>query len=321
MPEESLVKPLFDGPLDVVGDVHGEIEALGVLLRHLGYSAHGIHPRGRRLVFLGDLTDRGPDSPAVVRLVGPLIERGLAQCVLGNHELNLLLGLRKDGNGWFYGEAAERLDRDGQPVPQAPADGSVRQAALALFRKLPLVLERPDLRVVHACGLPEAIERVRNLSDVAQASRSFKNAIERELRPGVDAGERKLALQNRNPVKVLTSGPEQRTERFYANGKWRDEGRVPWWEHYGPEQPFCVFGHYWRLRMSKDDEGEALFDQSRLYAALGPGRALCLDYSVGKRYRERLAGVQPGSFRTRLAALRWPERLLVFDDGQVAAVE
>ena len=51
-----LVQPLFDGPLDVVGDVHGEIDALRSLLSHLGYSHDGReHPNHRRLVFVGDL--------------------------------------------------------------------------------------------------------------------------------------------------------------------------------------------------------------------------------------------------------------------------
>lgn len=57
----SLVQPLFDVPLDVVGDVHGEIEVLRSLIHQLGYDNAGKHPDGRRLVFLGDLTDRGPD--------------------------------------------------------------------------------------------------------------------------------------------------------------------------------------------------------------------------------------------------------------------
>ena len=65
----SLIQPLFDGPLDIIGDVHGEIDPLRSLLRHLGYDDGGLHPDGRRLVFVGDLTDRGPDSPAVVNLI------------------------------------------------------------------------------------------------------------------------------------------------------------------------------------------------------------------------------------------------------------
>ena len=50
----------------------------------------------------GDLADRGPDSPAVVSLVSRLMDHGRAQCVLGNHELNLLRHGRKDGNGWYF---------------------------------------------------------------------------------------------------------------------------------------------------------------------------------------------------------------------------
>ena len=58
-----LVEKLPDGPLDIVGDVHGELDALKQLLKVMGYSDAGEHPEGRKLVFVGDLTDRGPDSP------------------------------------------------------------------------------------------------------------------------------------------------------------------------------------------------------------------------------------------------------------------
>ena len=64
-----LIGRLFEGSIDIVGDIHGEIDALRLLLWHLGYDKEGYHPEGRRLVFLGDLVDRGPDSPAVVELV------------------------------------------------------------------------------------------------------------------------------------------------------------------------------------------------------------------------------------------------------------
>ncbi|WP_390630765.1 metallophosphoesterase [Roseiconus lacunae] len=60
---KSLVHNLPDDPLDFVGDVHGEIDALRSLLNHLGYDEEGAHPDDRRRVFVGDLTDRGPDSP------------------------------------------------------------------------------------------------------------------------------------------------------------------------------------------------------------------------------------------------------------------
>lgn len=52
-----LVKNLPDGPLDIVGDVHGELDALKQLLEVMGYSVDGVHPEGRKLVFVGDLTE------------------------------------------------------------------------------------------------------------------------------------------------------------------------------------------------------------------------------------------------------------------------
>ena len=59
----GLIQPLFEGPIDIVGDVHGEAQALRALLNHLGYDADGRHAQGRRLVFVGDLCDRGPTAP------------------------------------------------------------------------------------------------------------------------------------------------------------------------------------------------------------------------------------------------------------------
>ncbi|MBA3451959.1 MAG: metallophosphoesterase, partial [Deltaproteobacteria bacterium] len=63
MPSPALVAQLFEGPLDIVGDVHGELDVLHDLMERLGYDRAGNHPDKRRLVFLGDLCDRGPDSP------------------------------------------------------------------------------------------------------------------------------------------------------------------------------------------------------------------------------------------------------------------
>ena len=72
----SMFRPLFGGPIDVIGDIHGECGTLCELLDRLGYDGNGAHPEGRRLVFVGDLIDRGPDSPGVARrLVRHLIEQ------------------------------------------------------------------------------------------------------------------------------------------------------------------------------------------------------------------------------------------------------
>ncbi|MEX0717980.1 MAG: metallophosphoesterase [Planctomycetaceae bacterium] len=292
-----LVRPLFDGPVDIVGDVHGEIAALRTLLRVLGYSERGEHPEARRLVFLGDLTDRGPDSPAVVALVRDLVEAEAAQCVLGNHDLNLLLGHEKYDNDWFFGRPFHA--EDGALVPQVLADDRIRRETLAFFRTLPLVLVRDDLRVVHACWNAEMAEIARTATDVLDLFHEHADRIDASLAGrDLDKVDRELAHQNRNPVKVLTSGPERRiaTPRF-ASGKLRNEERVQWWETYD-ERPLCVFGHY-----------SLPLDVPRT------GRAVCVDFGVGKRWTERLRADFDGTHRLKLAALRLPERRIVFDDG------
>ena len=91
------------GPFDVVGDVHGCRAELEQLLGDLGYAlvrdeqgrpVDATHPDGRRAVFVGDLVDRGPDSPGVLRLVMGMVGAGHALCVPGNHEHKLVKALR-----------------------------------------------------------------------------------------------------------------------------------------------------------------------------------------------------------------------------------
>jgi protein phosphatase len=85
------------GPFDIIGDVHGCGTELETLLGALGYSADGSgtwrHPTGRQAVFLGDLVDRGPRIPDVLRIVMGMAGAGSALCVPGNHDLKLLRAL------------------------------------------------------------------------------------------------------------------------------------------------------------------------------------------------------------------------------------
>jgi polynucleotide kinase-phosphatase len=80
------------GPFDIIGDVHGCRAELERLLRELGWEGTR-HPEGRTAVFVGDLVDRGPDTPGVLRLVMGMVEAGTAICVAGNHEQKLVRAL------------------------------------------------------------------------------------------------------------------------------------------------------------------------------------------------------------------------------------
>jgi len=345
--------PLRAGSLDIVGDVHGELDALHDLLARLGYDRDGSHPDQRHLVFVGDLGDRGPDSPGVIHYVASLIAAGRAQCVLGNHELSLLRGVPKPGNGWFF--ATDHDQARGHFRHCRAATASDRVAFSAFFGTLPLALERPDLRIVHAAWHPRSLailereldkdsvlgvysrhkaaadEWARRSGIAAEVEAEYRQwgqhlADERAEVPLLTAiGRNDEYFQMCNPVRALTSGVEQLADRtFYASGKWRMVNRVAWWDDYQDDVP-VLFGHYWRWASPDGAElysrGERnLFDGVLPNQWLGPRRsAFCVDYSVGVRYRERPLDTG-ATWRGRLGAVRWPERELVFDDGERLAL-
>ena len=290
MSHASLVRSLFDGPVDVAGDIHGEIDAMKDLMGHLGYREDGKPPEGRRLVFLGDLTDRGPENLAVVNLVKELVEGGKAACVLGNHDLNILLNRQREGNDWFFA-----LDAD------------ARSRVQAFFQSLPLALERPGLRVVHACWQDDMIELARHSSDVVALYKQHARLIEEAnaAGPTLDDVGKRLKAQNLNPVKLLTSGPERRASTpSLKGGRLRYEERADWWLDYAGLE-VVVFGHY-----------AIPADQPHVF-----GRAICVDYGGGYRALERSLPGFDGQYKTRLAAVRFPEQQIIFDDGTSLSVD
>ncbi|MDA2807504.1 polynucleotide kinase-phosphatase [Nocardiopsis suaedae] len=107
------------GPFDIIGDVHGCRAELEELLGKLGYGVErdgagravgARHPEGRTAVFVGDLVDRGPDSPGVLRLAMGMVEAGDALCVSGNHEAKLVRALKGRNVKRTHG-LAETLDQ------------------------------------------------------------------------------------------------------------------------------------------------------------------------------------------------------------------
>ncbi len=283
----SLVRTLFAGPVDIVGDVHGEFGALQDLLSHLDYDKDGIHPQGRRLGFVGDLTDRGPENLSVINLVQSLVNADppRAQITLGNHELNILLGRQREGNDWFFAERAEK-----------------QQQLTDFFRSFPLALERADLRVVHACWDQHMIDLARRGNDAVSLFHDHAERIKGEFADdsSLDEVARRLRLQNENPVKILTSGPERRSAPFAAGGRVRQEERIDWWASY-TDGVWCVFGHY------AIPAGQPHFF----------GKAICVDFGGGYRALERSAPGFAGAYKTRLAAARFPECTVMFDNGSM----
>ena len=113
------------GPFDIIGDVHGCFEELADLLAKLGYTltVEGdvfslFAPEGRRLVFVGDLVDRGPASPQVLKLVAQLVASGQAFCVPGNHDVRLMRVLRGKDMPLTYG-LGETLEQLASETPES----------------------------------------------------------------------------------------------------------------------------------------------------------------------------------------------------------
>ncbi|WP_410535925.1 polynucleotide kinase-phosphatase [Streptomyces sp. KL2] len=149
------------GPFDIVGDVHGCRAELEALLGRLGYAIErdaagravdARHPEGRTAVFVGDLVDRGPDSPGVLRLVMGMVAAGHALCVPGNHENKLGRYLKGRNVRHTHGlaETIEQLEREAAADPEFPA--RVEEFIGSLVSHY--VLDGGALVVCHA-GLPE----------------------------------------------------------------------------------------------------------------------------------------------------------------------
>jgi protein phosphatase len=113
------------GPFDIIGDIHGCCDELEALLSRLGYNVtftgEGaeractvITPPGRKALFVGDLVDRGPRTPDVLRLVMGMVEAGQALCIIGNHENKLLK--------WLNGREVQRTHGLAESIAQLEAE-------------------------------------------------------------------------------------------------------------------------------------------------------------------------------------------------------
>jgi protein phosphatase len=142
------------GPFDIIGDVHGCYEELRTLIDRLGYSVNdhvASHPEGRRLVFVGDLVDRGPDSPNVLRLAMASVKAGSAICVPGNHDTKFLR--------WLNGKNVQLTHGLAETVAQLEADPIDRRDLSEFLDRLVshYVFDDGKLVVAHA-GLKEEMQ-------------------------------------------------------------------------------------------------------------------------------------------------------------------
>lgn len=150
-------------PFDLIGDVHGCCDELRALLNGLGYQwqeAEQVytHPDGRLPIFVGDLTDRGPASLAVLNLVERMVSSDHALLVQGNHDNKLLR--------WLIGRKVQVWHGLGMTIAELEALPPEEQEALrprfiSLLQNAPgyLILDGGRLVITHAGIQDEMIGR------------------------------------------------------------------------------------------------------------------------------------------------------------------
>ena len=146
------------GPFDIIGDVHGCFDELAALLDKIGYRVERrddrfdvSHPEARRLIFLGDLIDRGPGIADCLRLAMDAADDGVALCVPGNHEVKLLRHLRGRRVTLTHG-----LDRTVAQLEGEPASFNERVATFIDGLVSHYLLDGGGLAVAHA-GMKDAM--------------------------------------------------------------------------------------------------------------------------------------------------------------------
>lgn len=161
-------KRALHGPFDIIGDVHGCYDELCALLKKLGYAVDEDYDTAyslcdRKLVFLGDLVDRGPKISKVLKLVMSMVKEGRAYCVLGNHDGKLQRKLRGANVQVIHGleVTMQQLEQESEQFIQ-----ELKQFLESLVSHY--VFDEGKLVVVHA-GLKEKLhgresKKVRDLA-------------------------------------------------------------------------------------------------------------------------------------------------------------
>lgn len=217
---------------DIIGDIHGQADKLHALLNELGYVNRGgayRHP-DRTALFVGDFIDRGTKQLESVMTVRRMIDAGAAQAVMGNHEFNAIAWHTPDplDDGEFlrpHGGAKGRQNRDQHSafLKEVTDNPTLHKELIDWFLTLPLWLDLPGVRVVHACWHD-------GYMDALRPHLSPNNQLSPEL---MVSASRSGRMEFRT-VEGLTKGLEVRLPggRTFIDkdGHVRHNVRIRWWE-------------------------------------------------------------------------------------------
>lgn len=278
---------------DIVGDIHGHAEPLKKLLSKMGYvqkNGSYSHPE-RKILFVGDYIDRGPDIRETLHVVRAMVESNNAIALMGNHEYNALcFHFKNSGGGHLRSHSIKNIIQHYETLRQFKNRDKEYEQFLDWFLTLPLFYETDEFRVVHACwdhlNIAYLKERLMNhcltdslIYESVNPESAMHKAVEETLKG------KELAL----PAGISFFDPD---------GMERRETRIKWWEdpfkhtyrtlsieakshipdipvisdginhlkYYSESEKTVFFGHYWF---------------SGIPSFLRPN-ICCLDYSIAK---------------------------------------
>ena len=167
---------------DIVGDVHGQAGLLKKLFWELGYTRRFgsySHPT-RKMIFLGDFINRGPQIRETVNIIRSMVEDGNALSILGNHELNaIIFNLKEKGGIRFYSRTSKLRLNLYQTLNEFARYPEEWKSHLKWMRTLPMFMEMDGFRVVHACWKDENIDLLKTHITEDKLKKSFLRRIDK----------------------------------------------------------------------------------------------------------------------------------------------
>ena len=209
---------------DIIGDVHGNADALKNLLLKMGYSKKSgcYSHQNRKAVFTGDFVNRGKKVRQTLKMVRRMVENKAAFAVMGNHEYNLICYHTKSlGRGFLRKHTSANRSLFYYSTRAFRDHPEEWRENLDWIKQLPLFLEFEHFRVVHACWDRRIVKFVkRNLP----GNRMTEAFLHNSARSGTIESE---------VVKVLLSGVEVPVDKFTtvtnSGGKPVGSLRIKWW--------------------------------------------------------------------------------------------
>jgi hypothetical protein len=140
--------------IDFIGDIHGHADKLKDLLNKLGYTINNgayAHPE-RKVLFVGDYIDRGPQIRETLQIVKAMVDAGSAIALMGNHEYNAIcFHFQETEGGHLRKHLIKNIIQHYETLKQFQNKQSEYEEYLEWFKTLPLYYESNSFRAVHAC--------------------------------------------------------------------------------------------------------------------------------------------------------------------------